>query len=71
MTSLGATANAAPAMTNQNLQSRYEKLMNFSYAKQLDEIKDNLQRLEKTQSRKNINNIHKKVMFSEDVVIKK
>jgi len=43
--------------------------MNFSYTKQLDEIKDNLQRLEKTQSRKNINNIQKKVMFSEDVII--
>jgi ElaB/YqjD/DUF883 family membrane-anchored ribosome-binding protein len=33
-----------------NLQSRYEKLMNFSYNKQLDEIKDNLQRLEKEKS---------------------
>jgi len=62
-------STTAPGSSNQNLQSRYEKLMNFSYTKQLDEIKDNLQRLEKTQSRKNINNIQKKVMFSEDVII--
>ena len=30
------------------MKSRYEKLMDFSLNKQLDEIKDNLQRLEKT-----------------------
>ena len=53
------------------MQTRYEKLMNFSYNKQLDEIKDNLQRLEKTQSRKNVLLAPKKVMFSEDVIIKK
>ena len=47
--------------------------MNFSYTKQLDEIKDNLQRIEKekTQSRKNMNVIPKKVMFTEDTVIEK
>ena len=40
--------------------------MNFSCNKQLDEIRDNLQRLEKEQSRQNIKIIPKKVMFSED-----
>ena len=34
-----------------NLQTRYEKLMNFNCSKQLDEIKDNLKRLEAQQSR--------------------
>ena len=55
--------------SNQNLQTRYEKLMNFSTEKQLNEIQDNLQRLEKQQSRKNMNIMPKKVMFSEDTVI--
>lgn len=41
--------------------------MSFSYNKQLDEIKDNLQRLEKKQSKKNMNTVPKKVMFAEDV----
>lgn len=51
------------------MQSRYEKLMNFSTEKQLDEIQDNLQRLEKQQSRKNMNIMPKKVMFADDTVI--
>ena len=42
-----AQSSNANNSQNQNLQSRYEKLMNFSYNKQLDEIKDNLQRIEK------------------------
>ena len=42
-------------------------MMNFSYNKQLDQIKDNLNRIDKQQSKKNINALPKKVMFSEDV----
>ena len=53
-----------------NLQSRYEKLMNFDHTKQLDKIKDNLQ-IVMHQSRKNMSTVPKKVMFSEDVIIKR
>ena len=42
--------------------------MNFSYAKQLDKVKENLQRLEKKQSKKSI---IKKVMFAQDFIIEK
>ena len=52
------------------MKSRYEKLMSFSHNKQLDEIKDNLLRLEKTKQKKVVAEVPKKVMFSEDVVIK-
>ena len=53
------------------MQTRYEKLMNFSYVKQLDEIKDHLERLEQTKSRKKPKDIlPKKVMFSEEVISK-
>ena len=45
--------------------------MKFSYAKELEKVQENLQRLEKTQSKKSIANAHKKVMFSEDVIISK
>lgn len=41
--------------------------MNSDYERQLDEIGDNLRRIEKTQSRSNMNIFPKKVMFSEDV----
>ena len=58
-------------VANQGLQDRYQKLMNFSYTKQLDEIKDNITRIEKVQSKQNSNQVVKKVMFSEDVVIDK
>ena len=58
-------------VVNQGLQDRYQKLMNFSYTKQLDEIKDNITRIEKVQSKQNSNQVVKKVMFSEDVVIDK
>ena len=58
-------------VAHQALQDRYQKLMNFSYTKQLDEIKDNITRIEKVQSKQSSNQVVKKVMFSEDVVIDK
>ena len=57
-----------------NLKSRYEKLMNFNYSKQLDQMNDNLQRIDKQQQQqqqphhRNSNTGAKRVMFSEDVL---
>ena len=51
-----------------NLQTRYEKLMNFNTSKQLDELKNNLKRLEKEQLIQAMKKGKpKKVMFTEDI----
>ena len=48
------------------LQNRYEKLMNFNYTKQLDEIQDNIKRIDKQQIRKSLAP-KRRVMFTEEV----
>ena len=64
---IAATSSCVDAGPTNDLQSRYERLMNSDYGKQLDEIGNNLRRIEKTQSRSNMNIFPKRVMWSQDV----
>ena len=50
------------------LKQRYEKLMSLNYNKQLDEIRDNLKKIEKTQIKAQKGEVIKKVMFSENII---